>query len=196
MLDFKSFTLFTNKIGMSRIGKSPIKIPAGVTIEIKENEILVNGPKGQLKEVIPQGVKAEVSGDQVVFVIGEESSPKLAACWGLARALTNNMIKGVTEAFEKKLEIEGVGYKAVIQGTDLVLSLGFSHPVIIKAPEGIAFKVEKNVISVSGISKYLVGQVAANIRAKKKPEPYKGKGIHYMGEVIRRKAGKKATASS
>ena len=182
---------------MSRIGKSPIQIPTGVNIEITDNKVLVVGPKGHLKQDIPQGIKIETVENTLVFsVAGEEMNPKLAACWGLSRALVNNMIKGVTEGFEKKLEIEGVGYKAVLQGTDLTFSLGFSHPIIIKSPQGITFRVEKNAVFVSGIDKYLVGQIAADIRAKKKPEPYKGKGIRYAGEIVRRKAGKKATASS
>lgn len=180
---------------MSRIGKSPIKIPAGITAEINGNEVSIKGPKGQLKEVIPQGVKAEISEGNIIFTI-KEQNPKMSACWGLSRALVNNMIKGVVDGFEKKLEIEGVGYKAVMQGNDLVFSLGFSHPIVVKAPQGIVFKVEKNVVTVSGINKYLVGQIAANIRENKKPEPYKGKGIRYAGEVVRRKAGKKATASA
>lgn len=179
---------------MSRIGKSPIKILSGVKVNISGQEISVEGPKGKLKQVIPDQIKAEISEDQIVFSIARESKDSLAL-WGLSRSLVNNMVKGVLEGFEKKLEIEGVGYKAVLSGKDLVLSLGFSHPVNIKAPEGIDFKVEKNAIIISGIDKYSVGQIAAKIRAKKKPEPYKGKGIRYAGEVIRRKAGKKAATA-
>ncbi|KKQ39099.1 MAG: 50S ribosomal protein L6 [Parcubacteria group bacterium GW2011_GWC1_38_17] len=180
---------------MSRIGKLPIQIPSGVTVEINGQEVFVKGSRGQLKQIIPEEIKIEVSDNQVVFTVFNQTKNS-SACWGLSRALVNNMIKGVTEGFEKKLEIEGVGYKAVLGGADLVLSLGFSHPIIIKAPQGIVFKVEKNVIIISGIDKKLVGQISADIRAEKKPEPYKGKGIHYLGEVIRRKAGKKATATA
>lgn len=180
---------------MSRIGRSPIQIPAGVIIEINGQQISVKGPKGQLNQIIPNEIKAEILENKAVFSVAQESKNS-AACWGLSRAIVNNMVKGVTEGFEKKLEIEGVGYKAVLSGNDLVLSLGFSHPVNVKAPQGITFKVEKNVVTISGIDKQLVGQVSADIRAEKKPEPYKGKGIHYLGEVIRRKAGKKATASA
>ena len=180
---------------MSRIGKSPIQIPTGVTIEISGQEISVKGPRGQLNQTIPKEIKSEILEGKIVFSVNQESKNS-AACWGLSRALVNNMVKGVVEGFEKKLEIEGVGYKAVLSGNDLVLSLGFSHPVNVKAPEGIVFKVEKNTITISGIGKKLVGQISADIRAEKKPEPYKGKGIHYSDEIVRRKAGKKATASA
>lgn len=180
---------------MSRIGKKPIQIPQGVTVQIVENKITVKGPKGQLEQVISPQIKAEISGNQIIFSVGGDLKI-VSALWGLSRALVNNMIKGVTEGFDKKLEIEGVGYKAAVSGNDLVLNIGFSHPVTIKTPSGINLKVEKNIIIVSGIDKYLVGQVAADIRAKKKPEPYKGKGIHYLGEVIRRKAGKKAAVAA
>lgn len=180
---------------MSRIGKLPISIPSGVTVEINGQEISVKGPKGQLKQIIPEEIKAENSNNQIVFMISNQTKNS-SACWGLSRSLVNNMIKGVTEGFEKKLEIEGVGYKVALQGADIILNIGFSHPVIIKAPQGIVFKVEKNIIIISGIDKKLVGQITADIRSEKKPEPYKGKGIHYIGEVIRRKAGKKATATA
>lgn len=179
---------------MSRIGKSPIKIPSGVKADIVGQEISVEGPKGKLKQIISARIKAEISENQIVFSVADKSKDS-SALWGLSRSLVNNMVKGVSEGFEKKLEIEGVGYKAVLNGKDLVLSLGFSHPVNIKSPEGIDFKVEKNAIIISGIDKYSVGQIAAKIRAKKKPEPYKGKGIHYAGEVVRRKAGKKAATA-
>lgn len=179
---------------MSRIGKLPIKIPSGVTVDINGQEISVKGVKGQLKQSIPADIKAEISENQIIFSVANQSK-NTAAFWGLSRALINNMVKGVTEGFEKKLEIEGVGYKAVLQGADIVLSLGFSHPINIKAPQGIVFKIEKNAIIISGIDRQAVGQIAAEIRSKKKPEPYKGKGIHYTGEIIRRKAGKKAATT-
>lgn len=179
---------------MSRVGKLPIKIPSGVTVDINGQEISVKGIKGQLKQLIPADIKAEISENQIIFSVASQSK-NTAAFWGLSRALINNMVKGVTEGFEKRLEIEGVGYKAVLQGVDLVLSLGFSHPINIKAPQGVVFKVEKNVIIISGIDRQTVGQIAAEIRSKKKPEPYKGKGIRYTGEVVRRKAGKKAATT-
>ena len=128
-------------------------------------------------------------------VIPQEKSKNSSALWGLLRALIFNMVKGVTEGFEKKLEIEGVGYRASLQDNKLVLNLGFSHPIEVDAPAGIEFKVDKNVITISGIDKQMVGQIAAKIRDYRKPEPYKGKGIRYSGEVVRRKTGKKATAS-
>lgn len=179
---------------MSRVGKSPIKIPSGVKVDISGQEISVEGPKGKLKQVIPGEIKADISENQVVFSVSRQSKDS-SALWGLSRSLVNNMIVGVSEGFVKRLEIEGVGYKATLSGKDIVLNIGFSHPVAIKSPEGIEFKVEKNAIIISGIDKYSVGQIAAKIRAKKKPEPYKGKGIRYAGEVVRRKAGKKAATA-
>lgn len=179
---------------MSRIGKSPIKIPSGVKVDILGQEISVEGPKGKLKQIIPGEIKADILENQVVFSVARQSKDS-SALWGLSRSLVNNMVIGVSEGFAKKLEIEGVGYKAALSGKDIVLNIGFSHPVTIKSPEGIEFKVEKNAIIISGIDKYSVGQIAAKIRAKKKPEPYKGKGIRYAGEVVRRKAGKKAATA-
>lgn len=180
---------------MSRIGKQPIVIPSGVTVKIDGNLILVKGPKGELKKEIPAEIQVALKDNQIVLRPAKETK-KTSALWGLSRALLANLIEGVTRGFEKKLEIEGIGYKMMLQGRDLILSLGFSHPVQFKTPAGIDFKVEKNVIEISGIDKELVAQTAANIRALKKPEPYKGKGIHYVGEVIRRKAGKKAVKSA
>jgi len=178
---------------MSRIGKKPILIPENVEIKIEGQKVIVKGPKGELMKEIPSGIKVELK-DKEIIVSPQVQIKKIAQLWGLTRALIFNLIKGVTEGYEKKLEIEGIGYKALVQGNKLILNLGFSHPVEIEAPEGIKFQVEKNIITVSGSDKELVGQVAANIRAKKKPEPYKGKGIKYFGEIIRRKAGKKAVA--
>jgi len=179
---------------MSRIGKKSIQIPEGVEVKIEGDLIMVKGPKGELKNQIRPEIKAEVKDGQVEF------KPQIfrkgtSALWGTYRSLIFNMIEGVTKGFEKALEIEGVGYRAVLEGKDLVLNLGYSHPIKIKAPQGIEFKVEKNNITVSGIDKQLVGQVAAEIRSGRKPEPYKGKGIRYRGEIIRRKAGKKAVAT-
>lgn len=181
---------------MSRIGKKLIEIPAGVTVAIEGETVKVSGPKGQLQQKIHRNIKVE-NKDGKVFVMPtkEEVSKPAKAMWGLYRALVANMIEGVEKGFEKKLEIEGVGYKVAIAGDELVLNLGFVNPVKIKKPEGIMFLVEKNVITVSGIDKQAVGQIAAEIRASKKAEPYKGKGIKYQGERIRRKEGKKVVAT-
>ena len=180
---------------MSRIGKKPITIPGGVTITLASDAVTVKGPKGSLSLTLHPDIQVHQDGSTLTVVLKRDTklSRKL---WGTFRALIANLIQGVTSGFEKKLEIEGVGYRAEQKGKDLQFMLGFSHPVLFPAPDGIDFKVEKNVITVSGISKEDVGRVASSIRALKKPEPYKGKGIRYVGEVIRRKAGKKATASS
>jgi large subunit ribosomal protein L6 len=180
---------------MSRVGKKPIPIPKDVEVKIEGQEIIIKGPKGELKREIRPEINLEVK-DNCIFVLPKVQLKQTKAFWGLTRALVFNMIKGVTEGYEKKLEIEGLGFKASLEGGNLVLNLGFSHPVKINAPSGIKFSVEKNIITVSGIDKELVGQTAANIRKVKKPEPYKGKGIKYLGEVIRRKVGKKAAAET
>lgn len=180
---------------MSRIGKKPIPIPAGVTVAVTDRLILIKGPKGELKRNLPPHTVAEVAGREVLIKpLGE--AKRGSAFWGLARTLIANMVEGVIKGFEKVLEFEGIGFRAVKEGEDLVFALGFSHPVRFPAPPGITLKVEKNVITVSGADKELVGETAARIRNLKPPEPYKGKGIRYRGEVIRRKAGKKATASA
>jgi len=178
---------------MSRIGKQPISIPEQVEIKIEGNQIRVKGPKGELSQTTPDSIKIDFNDSKELVVSPQGNSKKANSMWGLFRTLIFNMIEGVVNGFEKKLEIEGVGYRASLEGNKLVLTLGFSHPIEIEAPEDIEFKVEKNVITVSGLDKQLVGQVSAKIRAQRKPEPYKGKGIRYQGEVIRRKAGKKAT---
>jgi len=181
---------------MSRIGKKPIEIPQGVKAEISGNDIKVSGPKGELKDTFHRNIKVEAK-DGKIFVLPKDAefSKKTAALWGLHRALISNMVDGVSKGFEKKLEIEGIGFKASVEGDNLVLNVGFINPVKIKKPEGVNFSVEKNVITISGISKEKVGQVAAIIRKSKKAEPYKGKGIKYQGEKIRRKEGKKVVAS-
>ncbi len=179
---------------MSRIGKQPIDIPEGVEIKIDGDLIIVKGPKGELQNKIRSEIKVEVK-DKEVILKPVKFYKGTQALWGTYRSLVANMIEGTTKGFEKVLEIEGVGYKANLEGKDLVLNLGYSHPIKIKSPEGIEFKVEKNVVTVSGIDKQLVGQVAAEIRGKRKPEPYKGKGVRYQGEVVRRKAGKKAVGT-
>ncbi len=160
--------------------------------------MVVKGPKGELERQLPKKIRAEIKDKQILVSPAKEadfSDKKIMALWGLSRALLANMVKGATDGYEKKLEIEGVGYRAFIQDNKLTMSLGFSHTVQIEAPEGIEFKVEKNVISILGADKESVGQTAASIRALKKPEPYKGKGIRYQGEVIKIKAGKKAVST-
>ena len=180
---------------MSRIGKKLIEIPQAVKVEINGQELKVSGPKGELKMNIHRNIKVENKDGKIFVLPNKELSKKEKGLWGLYRALIFNMVEGVSKEFEKKLEIDGIGYKAIVQGDELVLNVGFSHPVKIKKPEGINFSVEKNVITISGINKENVGQIAAEIRAVKKAEQYKGKGIKYQGEKIRRKEGKKVVAS-
>ena len=177
---------------MSRIGKHPVIVPAGVTVEIDGHHVKVSGPKGTLeRDFTPSTTLTLEDGQLTVGLIeGVEDSN---AQQGLTRTLIHNMVIGVSEGFEKKLEMTGVGYRAALKGADLDLSLGYSHPILYKAPENITFEVPDNThITVKGISKEQVGQVAAEIRMKRPPEPYKGKGIHYVGEHIRRKLGKAA----
>lgn len=174
---------------MSRVGKLPIDIPSGVTITIEPHEITVAGSKGTLKQFTMPGITVKQEGDEVI-VTRVNDEPKIRAKHGLMRALLNNMVTGVSQGFSKKLEINGVGFRVAQQGTDLKLNLGFSHDVIYKVPAGVNTAIEQNTITVSGIDRQQVGQVAAEIRALKKPEPYKGKGIKYEGERIIRKSGK------
>lgn len=178
---------------MSRIGRKPILIPAGVTITFEENKVKVTGPLGNLESPLRPEIGHTLENNTLTFNIAVETKES-PAYFGLVRSLVNNMVEGVTKGFEKKLELEGVGYRVMPEGSsDLKFTLGFSHPVIIKAPQGIKFETEGNTkFTIKGIDKYLVGQVASNIRKLKKPEPYKGKGIKYAGEVVRRKAGKSA----
>ena len=174
---------------MSRIGKLPVEIPAGVTITVDGDLVKVTGPKGNLEEKLLPHVTVTI--EDGVLNVARNSDEKISRSQhGLMRSLINNMVVGVTNGFEKKLEVSGVGFKVALQGNTLILNLGFSHPVEFTAPEGITLTVDKLNISVQGISKQQVGQVAADIRAFKKPEPYKGKGIKYEGEHIIRKAGK------
>jgi large subunit ribosomal protein L6 len=174
---------------MSRIGKLPIAVPSGVTITVDADEVTVAGPKGTLKQFTMPGVDIHQDDGQITVTrINDE--PKNRAKHGLMRALINNLVVGVTTGFSKKLEINGVGYRVAAQGSDLKLNLGFSHDVIYKIPTGINAALEQNTITISGINKQQVGQVAAEIRALKKPEPYKGKGIKYSDERIVRKSGK------
>jgi large subunit ribosomal protein L6 len=174
---------------MSKIGRKPIQIPEGVRVEIKPDVIEVTGPSGVLQVPMNRGIKVEE--DSGVIKVSRKSDDKLSkSLHGLTRALIANAITGVKDGYEKQLEIIGVGYRAAVEGSDLQLKVGFSHDVEIKAPEGIAFEVKKNIISVKGNDKQLVGQMAAKIREVRKPEPYKGKGIKYVGEKILRKVGK------
>ena len=176
---------------MSRIGRMPIAIPAGVTVEVAENnKVTVKGPKGTLERVLAPEMEIKVEGAEVV-VTRPNDLKRMKSLHGLTRTLINNMVVGVTSGYEKKLEVNGVGYKVAKAGTKLTLSLGFSHPVEMEDPEGIESVVEgTNVIIVKGIDKEKVGQYAAEIRDKRRPEPYKGKGIKYADETIRRKVGK------
>ncbi len=179
---------------MSRVGKKPIIIPTGVEVKIASANghfsVSVKGPKGNLQVDLPREVSVAEQDKQLVFSVKNQENKDEKALWGLARNLVNNAVLGVTGGYVKNLEINGVGFKAAVQGKNLVLNVGFSHPVNFPIPEGINITVEKNQISISGIDKQLVGQTAAEIRHIKKPEPYKGKGIKYADEVIRRKAGK------
>ncbi len=180
---------------MSRIGKQPIEMPSGVEIKIDGRKVELKGPKGTLMVGLPQGIRVE-SAENTIVVSPITERKSLIAFWGLSRALIANAVKGVTEGYVKVLEFQGVGYRAQGQGNKIELNLGFSHPINYVAPEGIDFKVEKNVITISGIDKQMVGEVAAQIRKLRKPEPYKGAGIRYQGEKIRRKAGKKAATTT
>ena len=176
---------------MSRIGKQPVKIEKGVDVKIESGVIFVKGPKGELKRSLLDSIDIKIENDQIIVTPKNEEN-ETRAFWGLQRSLIFNMIEGVTKGFTKKLELVGVGYKANLQGKDLVIDIGFSHPVKVEAPQGITFAAEKTSITISGIDKELVGQIASSIRKIRKPEPYKGKGIRYVGEVVRKKLGKKA----
>jgi large subunit ribosomal protein L6 len=177
---------------LSRIGKKPVVVPAGVTVAIDNTTVTVKGAKGELSRTFSELLTIKQEGEEVVVERNDDSTESNAQ-QGLTRTLIFNMVTGVSEGFEKKLELTGVGYRAALKGKDLDLSLGYSHPVVYPAPENITFEVPDNThITVKGISKEQVGQVAAEIRMKRPPEPYKGKGIHYEGEHIRRKLGKAA----
>lgn len=175
---------------MSKIGKKPITIPQGVEVRIAGSTLTVKGPKGEITKTFPHGLSFRLE-DTMLMVDKVES-----ALWGLGRALAAQMIQGVTQGYQKTLELNGVGYRAQVKGTGLELSLGFSHPIAIEAPAGITFQVEKNTITIAGTQPDVVGHVAATIRAARPPEPYKGSGVKYKDEVIRRKAGKKAAGTT
>jgi len=181
---------------MSRIGKQPIPVPAGVEVKIDGSTITVKGPKGELSQTFTDILSYAMEGDQVV-VTRPNDERQSRSLHGLTRTLINNMVVGVSQGYEKKLEMVGVGYRAALKGSDLELQVGFSHPVLIKPLEGISFEVpEQTKITIKGIDKQQVGQQAADIRAIRKPEPYKGKGIRYAGEHVRHKLGKAAAAAS
>ena len=208
---------------MSRIGKKPIEIPKGVEVKIEGDLVKIKGPKGELSQKIRPEIKVEIKDSyppttrgarsereggggvgvppkerapRKIFVLPQIETKKTKAFWGLTRSLLANNIRGVIEGYEKKLQIEGLGYKAEMEGENLVLRVGFSHPVKIKTPKGIKFSVDKNIIAISGIDKELVGQVAAKIRKVRPPEPYKGKGIRYLGETVKIKPGKKVVTTA
>jgi large subunit ribosomal protein L6 len=176
---------------MSRIGKKPVALPKGVTASVEGKTVKVKGPKGELKVTIVPEVDVSMGADGITLT-PREGMENARAMWGMSRTLVNNLVVGVTEGFTSKLEIQGVGYRAAVQGKNLNLQLGFSHDVVYPIPAGIAITAEKpTMLTVTGIDKQLVGQVAAEIRAYRKPEPYKGKGVRYVGEYVRRKEGKK-----
>ena len=179
---------------MSRIGKQPISVPDGVDVTINDGVVVAKGKLGELSVQVPNILKVELA-DKVLTVSVQQDTPETSARWGLCRALLFNIVQGVSEGFEKKLEIHGVGYRAEMKGQDLVLYLGYSHPITMKVPENLKVTLEKqNGILVFGADRQQVGQFAANIRKQRKPEPYKGKGIRYEGEYVRRKIGKRAVA--
>jgi large subunit ribosomal protein L6 len=175
---------------MSRIGKKPVVLPADVKIEKKDSTLTINGPKGTLTLPIHPKVQVQINEKEIILEVVNKEDRREKALWGLFRALIQNTIEGVTKGFEKKLEVNGVGFKVAVQGTKLVMALGFSHPVEVEIPKDLNVSVDKNIITINGTDKQRVGQFAAEIRELKKPEPYKGKGIKYVNEVILRKAGK------
>jgi large subunit ribosomal protein L6 len=177
---------------MSRIGKQPIELPAGVSVSISPGRVMVNGPLGELSQQVPARMQVEQQDSSVIVSRPSERGDD-RALHGLTRSLIANMVEGVTSGFQKRLEIQGVGYRAALRGTDLELNVGFSHPVVMKAPQGISFEVPTPTeVIVKGIDKQQVGQAAAEVRKVRPPEPYKGKGIRYEGEYVRRKVGKRA----
>jgi large subunit ribosomal protein L6 len=176
---------------MSRIGKQPITVPAGVEVVIDGPTVRVKGPKGTLSHTVPEPITVQREQDGTLLVQRPDDERRSKALHGLSRTLVNNMVLGVSQGYEKRMEIHGVGYRVVARGSDLEFSLGYSHPVPVKAPEGVSFAVESPTrFSVSGIDKQAVGEVAATIRKLRRPDPYKGKGVRYAGEKVRRKVGK------
>lgn len=181
---------------MSRLGKKPISIPVGVETKIVEDQIIIKGPKGEIKQKIHPLVIINIENNNLKISVTNPENKKQKALWGTFVRLIQNMIEGVTKGFEKKLQLVGIGFRAQVSGDKLVLNIGFSHPIDYQIPSSVKISVDKDIITISGIDKQLVGEVAAQIRKLKKPEPYKGMGIRYLGEVIRKKAGKKAVAAA
>jgi len=176
---------------MSRIGKQPITVPAGVEVAIDGRTVTARGPKGTLSQILPEPIPVARTEDGTLVVQRPDDERRSKALHGLSRTLVNNMVLGVSQGYEKRMEIHGVGYRVVAKGSDLEFSLGYSHPVPVKAPEGISFTVDSPIrFSVAGIDKQVVGEVAATIRKLRRPDPYKGKGVRYAGEKVRRKVGK------
>jgi large subunit ribosomal protein L6 len=175
---------------MSRIGKKPIPVPKGVTVTVHADAVEIKGPKGALRQRVPPGIKFQVNGAELVAET-ERPDPELSKFHGLARSLMANAVEGVTQGFKKELDIVGVGYRAEVKGKQVVFALGYSHPIVFDIPAGIDVAIDKQThVTVTGIDRQLVGQVAANIRLMRKPDPYKQKGVRYMGEVLKKKVGK------
>lgn len=181
---------------MSRVGKKPVVIPSGVDVTINGLNVSVKGAKGTLTRVLHPHVTAVKDGSEIHVTVAHPEEKGDAALWGLSQRLIQNMVLGVTNGFEKKLELVGVGYKAAVSGKTITLNLGYSHPIVLTIPDGLSASVEKSIVTISGIDKEHVGNYAAKIRALRKPEPYKGKGVKYENEVIRRKAGKAAKTAA
>ncbi len=180
---------------MSKIGKLPVSIPDGVTVQVEDGDLVVKGKRGELRRDIPRGFTVEIKDGELVVLPPKSESKKNRAMYGTIRVLIANMVKGVHEGWSKELELVGTGYRAEMQGKNLSMTVGFSHPVVFEPPEGIEFTVDKSIIKVEGNDKEVVGQVAANIRSVRPPEPYKGKGVRYKDEHVRRKPGKAAKAA-
>ena len=175
---------------MSRIGKKPIAVPKGVTVKVLDGAIEVKGPKGSMRQVFPRGITFAVDGEQLLAKTATED-PSLGKYHGLARSLAANAVAGVTDGFKRELDIVGVGYRAELKGQQIIFALGYSHPVVFDVPQGITIVIDKQThITVTGVDRQLVGQVAANIRRLREPDPYKQKGVRYTGEVLKKKAGK------
>lgn len=181
---------------MSRIGRKPILVPPEISVQLLEGgKVAVKGPQGEEQLLLPSAVRVSYADGQLRVAVEHPELKAHRALWGLYRALLQNMLLGVRSGFEKKLELVGIGYKAILEGRQLTLEIGFSHPVILTLPDGLTGKVEKNILTVWGVNKQQVGQFAAYLRSLRKPEPYKGKGIRYVGEQVRKKAGKAAKAA-
>ncbi len=181
---------------MSRIGKQPINIPESVSIQIETDNIVINGPRGELSQKIHPKVSIDKNQNQLIVSVKDPSDKAQRSLWGLFQRLISNMVKGVTEGFSRQLEVNGVGYKVALKGDVLDLQLGYSHPIEYNIPKDIEIKVEKNLITILGADKQKVGQIASEIRLLRKPEPYKGKGIKYLEEIIHRKVGKTSAKGS